>query len=122
MDEASRRLAVLERQCCAGPGPGSSGDAQRGSCASSSYASATSTPSSYARVHGEVSREPAHWRQIQNVAQQQLEEVKYEKSDEGIAKVVNVVLCYCSATAVVAAVDTTATISCLCPADNYQPP
>jgi len=89
MDEAGRRLAVLERQCCAGSGPSSSSNVQ---CVphSSSYASATSTPSSYARVHGQVSREPACWREIQCVAREQLEEVKYAKSDEGIAKVVDV--------------------------------
>jgi naphthoate synthase len=85
MDEASRRLAVLERQCCAGPGPSSS-LAQQGA-QQSSYASATGTPSSYARVHGQVSREPAHWREIQCVAKEQLSEVKYAKSEEGIAKV-----------------------------------
>lgn len=88
MDEASRRLAVLERQCCAGPGPSSSSQ-------SSSYASATASPSSYARVHGQVSREPARWREIQVVAKERLEEVKYAKSDEGIAKVVNAVMSCC---------------------------
>lgn len=87
MDEASRRLAVLERQCCAGPGPSSSSLSQQQQ--SSSYASVTGTPSSYARVHGTVSREPARWREIQYVAKEGLEEVKYAKSDEGIAKVVN---------------------------------
>jgi hypothetical protein len=87
MDEASRRLAVLERQCCAGPGPSSSSLSQQQQ--SSSYASVTGTPSSYARVHGHVSQEPARWREIQCVAKERLEEVKYAKSDEGIAKVVN---------------------------------
>lgn len=88
MDEAGRRLAVLERQCCAGPGPSSSNRLQ--DVPRSSYASASSTPSSYARIHGQVSREPACWREIQCVAREQLEEVKYAKSDEGVAKVVNV--------------------------------
>lgn len=56
--------------------------------ASTSYASATDAPSSYARVHGEVSRAPAHWRRIETVAKEQLREVKYEKAvGEGIAKV-----------------------------------
>jgi naphthoate synthase len=79
---------VLERQCCAEPGPSSSSLSQQTTQASS-YASATGTPSSYARVHGRVSREPAKWREIQIVAKERLEEVKYAKSEEGIAKVVN---------------------------------
>jgi naphthoate synthase len=78
---------VLERQCCAGPGPSSTSLSQQ-STQASSYASATGTPSSYARVHGQVSREPAKWREIQHVAKEQLEEVKYAKSEDGIAKVV----------------------------------
>lgn len=44
--------------------------------------------SSYARVHGEVSREPANWTNIPSVQQQKLEEVLYHKVlEEGIAKV-----------------------------------
>lgn len=40
------------------------------------------------RVHGEVSREPAHWRRVPAVHQQDLQDVIYEKSvGEGIAKV-----------------------------------
>lgn len=92
MDEASsRRLAVLERQCCAGPGPSSSRQSQQEQQQqqNSSYASATGSPPSYARVHGQVSRAPANWREIQVVARERLEEVKYAKSDEGIAKVGN---------------------------------
>jgi naphthoate synthase len=53
----------------------------------SSYASATGKPSSYARVHGEVSRAPAQWRRIPSVAKEDLQDVKYEKDGEGIAKV-----------------------------------
>jgi hypothetical protein len=88
MDEASsRRLAVLERQCCAGPGPSSSRQSQQEQQQQSSYASVTGSPSSYARVHGQVSRAPANWREIQVVARERLEEVKYAKSEEGIAKV-----------------------------------
>lgn len=56
--------------------------------AGTSYASATGQPSSYARVHGEVSRAPAHWRRIDTVAKEELREVRYEKAvEEGIAKV-----------------------------------
>ena len=55
---------------------------------SSTYASATGQPSSYARVHGEVSRTPVQWRSITSVSKETLHEVKYEKSiGEGIAKV-----------------------------------
>ena len=57
------------------------------SCAaSSSYASATGTPTSYARIHGEVSRAPAAWRRISTVAKEELTDVFYDKA-EGIAKV-----------------------------------
>ena len=56
--------------------------------ASTSYASVSDTPSSYAQVHGEVSRAPASWRSISTVAKEQLSEVRYEKAvGEGIAKV-----------------------------------
>ena len=65
-----------------------SGRAAESAGASTSYASATGAPSSYARVHGEVSRAPAHWRRIDSVAKEQLREVKYEKAvGEGIANV-----------------------------------
>ncbi|EFN52039.1 hypothetical protein CHLNCDRAFT_139232 [Chlorella variabilis] len=69
-------------QCgCSGHSAGSDG-------ASTSYASATGRPSSYARVHGEVSRAPAQWRRIDTVAKEELREVRYEKAvGEGIAKV-----------------------------------
>lgn len=53
----------------------------------SPHASATGQPTSYARVHGTVSREPAQWRAIDTVARERLEEVKYEKAAEGIAKI-----------------------------------
>ena len=51
----------------------------------SSYASATGQASSYARVHGEVSREPADWTAIPSVARETLDDVRYQKA-EGIAK------------------------------------
>lgn len=64
--------------------------------ASSSYASATGSPTSYARVHGEVSRAPANWERIPNVYKELLEEVKYDKA-EGIAKVSSLELRACLA-------------------------
>lgn len=52
------------------------------------YASVTSTPSSYARIHGEVSSEPPVWCSISSVQKELLREVKYEKSKgEAIAKI-----------------------------------
>jgi hypothetical protein len=88
-EEASaRRLRVLEGQLASTSQPQthiSRSNTAGGS--SSSYATATGQPSSYARVHGEVSREPAVWRCIESVHKERLEEVRYEKSDEGIAKV-----------------------------------
>lgn len=75
------QVVELELQPLAGRASDSQG-------ASTSYATATGQPSSYARVHGEVSRAPARWRRIDTVAKEQLREVKYEKAiGEGIAKV-----------------------------------
>lgn len=55
---------------------------------SSAYASATGQPTTYERVHGKVSREPAVWSGIHSVHKESLQEVKYEKAaGEGIAKV-----------------------------------
>lgn len=89
MDAAARRLRVLgghiesDRQIELTTRPCSGNENS-----SSSYASATGQPSTYARVHGEVSRAPARWRSISRVAKEQLEDVKYEKAEgEGIAKV-----------------------------------
>ena len=101
--KASRRVGVLS-QHLQGACPGQAGEVElqplsRSACggsertgssqgASTSYATATGQPSSYARVHGEVSRAPAHWRRIGTVAKEELREVKYEKAvGEGIAKV-----------------------------------
>lgn len=78
-DRARSRLEVLSRQF-------TSASSSSGSDASSSYASATGRPSSYARVHGEVSRAPAAWVRVPKVAKEELTDVKYEKA-EGIAKV-----------------------------------
>ncbi|KAF8072883.1 TSTA3 [Scenedesmus sp. PABB004] len=41
----------------------------------------------YARVHGEVSRAPTAWRRVPSLGREELSEVKYEKSDEGFAKI-----------------------------------
>lgn len=49
---------------------------------------AAAAQSSYARVHGAVSRKDATWTNIPAVQRQSLSEVIYEKAvDEGIAKV-----------------------------------
>lgn len=65
-----------------------SGRAAASQAASTSYASATGRPSSYARVHGSASRAPARWRRIDTVSKEQLREVRYDKAEgEGIAKV-----------------------------------
>lgn len=86
-EEASaRRLRVLEGHLASTSQP-QTPISRSNTAGSSSYATATGQPSSYARVHGEVSREPAVWRCIESVHKECLEEVKYEKSDEGIAKV-----------------------------------
>ena len=102
---ASRRLAVLAQQLAATQLADSSQQAASGlkledeqlsrqltggqagpSAPNSSYASIDGRPSSYARVHGEVSRAPANWRLIPVVAKEELQEVQYHKA-EGIAKV-----------------------------------
>lgn len=93
---ASRRVGVLSQHLLAESAspPGQvelqplAGRASSSQGASTSYATATGRPSSYARVHGEVSRAPARWRRIDTVVKEQLREVKYEKAvGEGIAKV-----------------------------------
>ncbi len=85
---ASRRLAVLAQQVGAAPGAEQQLQRQATSVASTSYASIDGRPSSYARVHGEVTRRPAVWRIIDVVAKERLGEVVYEKAvGEGIAKV-----------------------------------
>lgn len=50
------------------------------------HASVTGQPSSYARVHGQVSTDPVQWRRISSIGQYTLQEVLYDKG-EGIAKV-----------------------------------
>lgn len=68
--------------CSGGSGPSTSG------AGGEAYATATGRPSSYARVHGEVSRRQAVWRRIDTLQKEALHEVKYEKSlGEGIARV-----------------------------------
>jgi naphthoate synthase len=71
---AKRRLSVLSRHLT--------------SAESRQFASATpGAQSSYAKVHGSVSREKALWRQISSVSKTELIDTRYEKSDEGIAKI-----------------------------------
>jgi hypothetical protein len=86
-DRAQKRLSALQGQFSAAGSMPEVELCRMGTSASSSYASATGAPSSYARVHGEVSRAPAVWHRIDSVAKEQLQDVKYEKSPEGIAKV-----------------------------------
>eukprot|EP00955_Chlamydomonas_euryale_P114000 366245-Chlamydomonas_euryale.AAC.35 len=74
-----RRLAVLSRQLTASSPPSAPSVA--------TYATATGSPSSYARVHGEPSRSPTVWTPVSIVAKHELVDVKYHKSEEGIAKV-----------------------------------
>lgn len=104
---ASRRVGLLAGHLTCEPSPGgalqqsSTAAPAAGPCpncgcssqgaagpSSSSYATATGRPTSYARVHGEASRAPAVWRRIESVQRERLEDVKYEKAvGEGIAKV-----------------------------------
>lgn len=80
-------MAPISRASTAG-GASTSGRGPSGPSSSSTFATATGTPSSYARVHGEPSRAPARWRRIPSVAREELTDVIYEKAEgEGIAKV-----------------------------------
>jgi naphthoate synthase len=85
LDEAARRLKVIEGQLTSSSSPQS--QVERADTGSSSNSSDDIGRSSYARVHGVVSRAPATYRRIDLVAKELLQEVKYEKSEEGIAKV-----------------------------------
>lgn len=59
------------------------------------HTTAAASQSSYAKVHGAVSRGDATWTQIPTVQNQSLLEVIYEKAkDEGIAKVCAAELCH----------------------------
>ncbi len=80
---ALRRLGVLANQL--GNATSEQIDRQQTSGASTSYASIDGRPSSYARIHGTVSRSPAAWRRVPVVAKEELREVLYDKA-EGIAK------------------------------------
>lgn len=72
----------------AGGSPSLAAASTSGSSQPAAYATATGRPTSYARVHGVVSRAPAVWRSVPSVQREQLTEVKYEKAvGEGIAKV-----------------------------------
>ncbi|KAG2452876.1 hypothetical protein HYH02_002220 [Chlamydomonas schloesseri] len=51
------------------------------------YSSADGKPNSYSRVHGAVSRAPAVWRRVSSLGKEELTDVIYEKSEEGIAKI-----------------------------------
>ncbi|PNH09997.1 1,4-Dihydroxy-2-naphthoyl-CoA synthase, peroxisomal [Tetrabaena socialis] len=81
VEHGSRDSPTLSRQ-------GTASTSSSGAIGTSTpYASVDGKPSSYARVHGPVSREPAQWRRIPTVAREDLTDVLYEKADgEGIAK------------------------------------
>lgn len=85
-DKALARLSVLSQQLAPEEAAITRQPTSSAAQASSSYASIDGRPSSYARVHGEVSRQPAQWRSIPVVARETLTEVLYDKA-EGIAKV-----------------------------------
>jgi hypothetical protein len=95
MSASERRLRVLSGHLAPAAEVELTSIARASTSASSSstFASATGQPSSYARVHGEPSRAPAVWREIPSVAREQLEDVKYHKAvGEGIAKVGNLIV------------------------------
>lgn len=136
----SRRVSVLSQhlleQGASGGAPAGevelqplSGRAAASSEASTSYASATGRPSSYARVHGSASRAPARWRRIDTVAKEQLREVRYEKAQgEGIAKVGRGAggrpaadqRCSAASTAALKRLSLSLSLA-LCTADHHQP-
>ena len=96
-DSSRRRVETLSRQLlpdrlqqdnevC----PSNSADQQELTRQATSATDQSIHKSSYARVHGEVSREPADWTNVASVQQQKLHEVLYHKAlQEGIAKVCN---------------------------------
>jgi len=77
---AARRLQALARHVQPG------GSELAASPAAAQYASATGQPSSYARVHGTVSRTEPLWCPA-TVEEGPLADVVYEKAAEGIARV-----------------------------------
>ncbi len=95
MDSAARRLQALRDHL----DPAEAG-ASRDKAGAAAAAPLTRQPtaahgdgggaasSSYARVHGEVSKAPAVWRDVPSVARETLQEVLYQKADaDGIARV-----------------------------------
>lgn len=89
-DTSRRRIATVARHLL--PNDTFSSQSGRGVRLDSSPAlqpqNTAAEHSSYAKVHGAVSRKPAEWTHIPTVQRQDLSEVVYEKArDEGIAKV-----------------------------------
>ena len=86
-DTGRRRIAMIARHLQ----PDEATCAQRSSntnLAIDTQQTAAADQSSYAKVHGAVSRTDASWTQIPVVQRQSLSEVIYQKAeDEGIAKV-----------------------------------
>lgn len=90
---AHRRVATLGKHVIQRMAQGSNevlvdsqGIEMNSTSSSTTYASATGRPTSYARVHGEVSREQALWTDAK-VPQGELQDVIYQKTAEGIAKI-----------------------------------
>jgi naphthoate synthase len=96
MDAAARRLQVVrdhispaEQDACRDGTPKSVSAPAMARQPTAAGASGGAS-SSYERIHGEVSREPAQWRNLPSVAREALQEVLYEKADaDGIARVRN---------------------------------
>ena len=86
-DNTSRRIAAVARHLQP-DGASSSAAEVDGHCLHMQATAAAASPSSYAKVHGAVSRDAATWTEIPVVQKQTLTEVIYQKAaDEGIAKV-----------------------------------
>ena len=92
-DNSRRRVAAVARHL---QPPSQSGDAVQSSTVNGLAAQPTAAgipASSYAKVHGEVSRDTAIWTQIPAVQRSTLQEVIYEKAiQEGIAKVTSALI------------------------------
>lgn len=95
MDTAARRLQAIrghidpaDADACREHAAESSATADLARQPTAASATGGATTSSYARIHGEVSRQPAVWRSIPSVARETLQEVLYQKADaDGIARV-----------------------------------
>ena len=95
MDSAARRLQAIrghidpaESDSCREEAAGGAAAAPLARQSTAAAGGGALASSSYARVHGEVSRQQASWRDIESVARDTLQEVLYQKADaDGIARV-----------------------------------